>query len=89
MAKERGRPRGDRDDVIVKIDRKIVVMARMLAVFHGVRMAELLSGMLDGPVMAAYADMIRQMPPDTGRTGVPPDPDSGLSRPALPKRGGK
>lgn len=73
MAKPKGRPKGERDDVTVKIDRRIAVRARTVAGFRGVPIAELLSELLDGPIMQAYADMIRQMPPD---------------RPAPPKKGG-
>ena len=65
MAKSKGRPKGTRDDVTVKIDRRIAVRARTVAGFLGVSIGALLSEMLDQPVMEAYAEMVRQMP--TGR----------------------
>ena len=78
MAKAKGRPPSDRDDVTVKVDRRIAVRARTVAGFLGVSMAELLSGMLDGPVMQAYAEMVRQMPVDPS-----------VPRPSPPRKGGK
>ncbi len=76
MAKPKGRPRSERDDKTVKIDRRIAVRARTVAGFRGVPIAELLSELLEGPIMEAYGDMIRQMPPV--RPAPPP-----------PKKGGK
>jgi hypothetical protein len=77
MARPKGRPkRSEREDVTVKIDRTVAIRAKTVANFRGVSLAELLSDLLDAPVMQAYADMVREMPP------------GGSARPAPPKKGG-
>jgi hypothetical protein len=67
MAKRMGRPKSDRDDVTVKVDRRLVVQARTVAGFRGLSVADLLSRLLEEPLRQAYAEMVRDMPP----TGPP------------------
>ena len=62
MAKQgRGRPRTDRDDITVKINRAIVGKARAVATHKGVTLAELLSDVLQVPIDRAYAAMLREL----------------------------
>jgi hypothetical protein len=62
MAKRRGRPKeSERDDVTVKLDRKLVGKSKLVATHRGVSVAELLSGLLEGPVDRAYAQMLRDL----------------------------
>jgi hypothetical protein len=62
MAKRRGRPKtSDRDDITVKIDRKIVTKAKHVAGHRAVSVAELLSDMLSIPIDRAYAQMLREL----------------------------
>ena len=50
-----------RDDVAVKVDRKTVGKARLVATHRGVSVAELLSELLVGPVDQVYAEMVRDL----------------------------
>ena len=61
MDKPRGRPRSDRDDVTVKVDRAVIEKARHLAMRRRVTLAELLTEILKGPVEKAYAQDVKQM----------------------------
>ncbi len=61
MANPRGRPKSERDDVTVKIDRSLVGMAKLIATRRGVTVAELLSEMLKSPLDRAYAQMLREL----------------------------
>lgn len=61
MAKKMGRPKGDRDDVTVKIDRKLATMTKVVAGRRGVSSAELLSEMLRAPLARAYAQLVREL----------------------------
>jgi hypothetical protein len=61
MARSRGRPKSERDDVTVKIDRSLVGMAKLIATRKGVSVAELLSDLLQGPLDQAYAEMLREL----------------------------
>ena len=63
MAKHRGRPRGDRDDVSVKLERAIVNKARLIAAHEGIPggIAELLSEILRGPIDKRYAKMVHDL----------------------------
>lgn len=63
MAKQRGRPRSDRDDVSVKIDRAIVGKARLIATHEGIAggVAELLSELLRAPIDRRYAKMLHDL----------------------------
>lgn len=60
-AKKMGRPKGDRDDVTVKIDRKLATRAKVLAGHRGISSAELISTLLQGPLDKAYRQMTKEM----------------------------
>ncbi len=55
-----GRPKGDRNDVSVRVDRRVVGMARVVATHRGVTLAELLSDTLLEPVEKAYLELVAQ-----------------------------
>jgi hypothetical protein len=61
MAKQRGRPKSDRDDVSAKIDRSLVSKAKLLAAHRGVSAAEVISELLQAPLDRAYAQMLREL----------------------------
>lgn len=58
MAKKAGRPKGDRNDVSVRIDKRVVGMARFVATHRGVTIAELLSSTLEGPIEREYIKLV-------------------------------
>lgn len=60
-AKRMGRPRNDRDDVAVKLDRRIVDRARVVAAHKKTSLVELLSDMLKAPVDRAYTQMAKEL----------------------------
>lgn len=60
MARVKGK-RSERDDVAVKIDRKIVGKARLIATHRGISVAELLSDLLETPVDKSYALMLKEL----------------------------
>jgi hypothetical protein len=70
MAKKTGRPKGVRDDVTVKIDRKLATMAKVIAGRRGVSSAELLSETLRGPLDRAYAQLVRELGPEGEKGGT-------------------
>jgi hypothetical protein len=59
--KAQGRPRGDRDDVTVKVDRSLVARAKVIAARREVSLAKLLSDWLEGPLESAWDEMVREM----------------------------
>jgi hypothetical protein len=61
MAKRKGRPKGERDDAPVKLDRKLVGMAKAIATARGVLVAEYLSTLTTGPIHRDYAKMLREV----------------------------
>lgn len=62
MGKKRGRPRrSERDDVAIKIDRKLATMAKVIAAQQGISVAELASSLLEGPMKKAYMQMIENL----------------------------
>jgi uncharacterized protein (DUF4415 family) len=61
MAKKMGRPKGDRNDVSVKIDSELVDMARLVGAHRKVSLNELLSDLLREPVKRAHAAMIKDL----------------------------
>jgi hypothetical protein len=61
MAKKVGRPKGDRDDAPVRISKRLVGVAKLVAVHRGQTIAELLDEMLEGPLDRAYAAMLRDL----------------------------
>ncbi len=67
--KSRGRPRGERDDAPVKLDRKLVGMAKAIATARGVSVAEYLSGLTTVPINRDYAKMLREAEEKGGTEG--------------------
>jgi hypothetical protein len=61
MARRRGRPAGERDDVSVKLDRAVVGKARAVATHEGTTLAEFLTEMVRGQVDRKYAQMLREL----------------------------
>jgi hypothetical protein len=61
MARRKGRPRTNRDDVTTKIDRLLIGKAHLLARQKGITVAELLSEMVRGPIEKAYAALVRSL----------------------------
>jgi hypothetical protein len=62
MAKRgRGRPKTDNDNVTVKIDRSLVMKAKLIGSHRGISAAELLNEILQAPVDRAYAQMLREL----------------------------
>jgi hypothetical protein len=61
VAKKTGRPKGNRDDVTVKVARQIAAKAKLIASDRGVSVAEVLSEILESPINRAYAQMIRKL----------------------------
>jgi hypothetical protein len=60
MGKSRGRPRGDRDDVPIKIDRKLASMAKAIATARGITPGEYLSGIASAPIYRDYAKTLKE-----------------------------
>jgi hypothetical protein len=59
-----GRPKGkrtERDDVAVKVDRKIVGKAKMISAHEGIPVAQILSEILRDPIDKRYAKMLREL----------------------------
>jgi hypothetical protein len=65
-----GRPKGDRNDVSVKIDKRIVGMARYVALHQGKSIAELLSGILEGPIEREYVKLVAMADKEVKEEGV-------------------
>jgi hypothetical protein len=61
MAKQRGRPKGNRDDGVVRLDRQLISMAKVLAGHRGVSLPALLSELIRGPLEQAYAQLVREV----------------------------
>jgi hypothetical protein len=66
MAKKTGRPKGVRDDVTVKIDRKLASMAKVIAGRRGITAAELISEILQAPLDRLYAQLVRELGAEVG-----------------------
>ncbi len=61
VAKTKGRPKtSGRDDITVKVDRTIISRAKMLASYHGISVAELISETLRGPFDKMVNEMLRK-----------------------------
>ena len=58
MAKRRGRPKTERNDVSVKLDRGVVSRAKIVAAARGLTLAEYLSELTRGPV---DRDFVKEM----------------------------
>lgn len=65
-----GRPKGDRNDVSTRIDRRIVGMARVVATHRGVTIAELLSETLEEPIERAYLELMAKADREAKRGGA-------------------
>lgn len=63
MAKA-GRPKGERDDVPVKLDRALVDRARVIAAYRRTTLADLLSTLLKGPIDKAHSQMASELSRD-------------------------
>jgi hypothetical protein len=61
MTKPKGRPRGDRDDVPVKIDRALALKAKLIAADKGVSVARLVSDALQAPLDKMYGALLKKM----------------------------
>jgi len=61
MAKLRGRPKGDRDDIPVKLDRKLAGMAKAIATARGATVGEYLSELTSTQIHRDYARMLRDL----------------------------
>ena len=61
MAKMKGRPKGDRDDIPVKLDRKLAGMAKAIATARGGTVGEYLSELTSAPIHRDYAKMLREL----------------------------
>lgn len=67
MAKRRGRPKSsERDDVTVRVDRRVKIRAEAVADFKGIPLAELLTEILRGPVDREFSRMVRELERDKG-----------------------
>lgn len=62
VARPRGRPKTSaRDDVTVKIDRRLKGIAENVATYRGTNVAALLSELLEHPLELAYLQMMRDL----------------------------
>ena len=62
LVAKRGRPkRSERQDIAVKVDQRIAGLAKSVAKYRGIPLAELLSDLLEIPVSRAYAQMLREL----------------------------
>jgi hypothetical protein len=62
MAKQRGRPRkSERNDMTVRIERRLATMLKSLAEYHGIAAAELLSGYARPAIERAFAQMMQEL----------------------------
>lgn len=61
VSKKMGRPKGDRDDVTVKVPRSIAAKSKAIAKDRGQTLAEYLEEKLAVPVDKDYAAMLRRI----------------------------
>lgn len=62
MAKKKmGRPKSDRDDVSVKIDRTVAFQLKQVAGHKGVYLAELLTDITKGTAAKMYLEMLKKV----------------------------
>lgn len=55
----------DRDDVTVKLDRRLVAISKLIAADRKVPLAQYLSELMKGPVERDYAQLVQKLgPPD-------------------------
>jgi hypothetical protein len=67
MAKKRGRPPGERNDINVRIDRSLAMMGRAVAQYRGESLAEYFSEVLRPTVAKDYAGMLKNLELDKNR----------------------
>jgi hypothetical protein len=65
MGKSRGRPKTERDDVSVKLDRGVVSRAKIVAAARGLTLAEYLSKLTRGPVDRDFAKEMQRVQAET------------------------
>ncbi len=65
-AKRKGRPKGERDDVTVKMDRGVVAKAKLVAAARGVSLAEYLSDLVRPAVDRSIGQMARKLDKPSG-----------------------
>jgi hypothetical protein len=61
MARPRGRPKTDRDDTTVRLDRALASKARAISLHRGIPVGQYLSELLDQPINAGYLAMLREL----------------------------
>lgn len=62
MAKRKGRPRtSERDDVSVKIDRRVAARARIVASDAGIPLAKLLTEIVSSGIDKRYAAVVKKL----------------------------
>lgn len=61
MGKKTGRPKGERDDVVVRLPRPLASKAKAIAKERGITVAEVLEEILQAPLSRAYATMLRKL----------------------------
>jgi predicted DNA-binding ribbon-helix-helix protein len=67
MAKPKGRPkRSERDDMTVRLERRLAMMLKSIADYRGITAAELLSDLAREPLTRAYGQMLRELNPKGG-----------------------
>lgn len=79
MARKAGRPKAGRVDTTVKIDTRLIQKARVVAGHRNVPLNQLLSDMLEGPINAATAEVLREL-------STPADQPAADDAPARPSR---
>ena len=67
MARPKGRPKTDRDDVSVKVDRSIANKAKLIVAHEGISggIAALLTEILQGPIDRRYLKMLHELEKET------------------------
>jgi hypothetical protein len=65
MGKSRGRPKTERDDVSVKLDRGVVSRAKIVAAARSLTLAEYLSELTRGPVDRDFVKEMQRVQAET------------------------
>jgi hypothetical protein len=61
MAKRKGRPKSERDEVTVKMDRSLAAKAKILASHRGMTVGELVTELFGPALDRAYLQMVREL----------------------------
>jgi hypothetical protein len=56
-----GRPKGERDDAVIRVERSLASKAKAIANHRGVTVAAVASELLRGPINKAYAQMLKEL----------------------------